>query len=98
MTRAIVIGLFVALIGLAGSVKPAAAEYVWARSQWALGPHRPIGVMNNGYGGYYVPKNGYGNNFEGKQFTNPSGFVIPANSSQKTYKTQPVHRKLFRKW
>jgi hypothetical protein len=60
-----------------------AEEYVWARTNWgASNVSRPYSSMSNGYGGYYVPKNGYGNNYEGRKFTNPDGFVIPAQPSR----------------
>ena len=98
MYRAIIAGLLVTVIEIAGSAKPAAAEYVWARSQWMIGPNRPVGVMNNGYGGYYVPKNAPGNNYEGRPFNNPTGFVIPANSGPRLQQVQPIqHRRFFRR-
>lgn len=57
----------------------AGGEYVWARTNYgASNINRPYSSMSNGYGGYYVPVNGAGNNFEGRRFTNPDGFIIPA--------------------
>ena len=58
----------------------AATEYVWARSGYGA---LPIGhnatSFSNGYGGYYVPKNAYGNNHESQRpFKNPNGFIVPA--------------------
>ena len=60
-------------------------DYVWARTNWGSSNiNRPYSSMNNGYGGYYVPRNARGNNFEGqRRFTNPTGFIVPA---------QPVYR------
>src|SRR5579871_3580563 len=73
---AIIYVVALAMVGESGS----AGEYVWARSQFMSGPLRPVSVMGNGYGGYYVPRNAYGNNYEGKRFTNPGGFIIPAQT------------------
>ena len=84
--------LFAAAASIAISQNVTADEYVWARSQWVMGPNRPLSVMGNGYGGYYVPRNGYGNNYEGQRFTNPTGYVIPANPGYTTQQTQPVQR------
>lgn len=57
-----------------------AGDYVWARTNWGSSNiNRPYSSMNNGYGGYYVPRNARGNNYEGqRRFTNPTGFIIPA--------------------
>ena len=89
MIRIILASVVMALLS---EVKTASANYVWARSQWSVGPNKPVGAMTNGYGGYYVPRNAYGNNFEGQRFTNPNGFIIPANSGQ-----QYQQRGLFRR-
>ena len=67
----------------------AATEYVWARSGYGA---LPIGhnatSFSNGYGGYYVPKNAYGNNHESQRpFTNPNGFIVPATPQQATAPT-----------
>lgn len=80
------------MVGLvAGSFNVHAGEYVWARSNWGNGggPNRPVGVMGNGYGGYYVPRNAYGNNYAGQRITNPNGFIVPA---QPMYQPTPSHR------
>jgi hypothetical protein len=69
-----VVGQFVGIRHIA-----AADEYVWARSNWGSLPMGyPAGTMTNGYGGYYVRKNAYGNNYESRRpFMNPTGFIIP---------------------
>ncbi len=72
--------MFVAVITGAAVRESAATEYVWARSGYGA---LPIGhnasSFSNGYGGYYVPKNAYGNNHESRRpFTNPNGFIVPA--------------------
>ena len=88
-------GLTIAVLGLAAAYQDVAAgEYVWARSNWGNGggPNRPVSVMGNGYGGYYVPRNAYGNNYEGQRFTNPNGFIV---SGQPTY--QSGHRLRMRR-
>ena len=62
------------------------SDYVWARTNWGSSNiNRPYSSMNNGYGGYYVPRNARGNNFEGqRRFTNPTGFIIPAQPAYRT--------------
>ena len=90
--RTIAASLILTVVGLA-TIAPntASGEYVWARSSWGNGggPNRPISVMGNGYGGYYVPRNAYGNNYEGQRITNPNGFIIP---SQAQYQPQQPFR------
>ena len=86
--------LMVALVLMSESGN--ATEYVWARSQNMVGPNRPVSVPGNGYGGYYVPKNAYGNNYEGRPITNPTGFIIPAQTTQPTQMI-PVRRS-GRRW
>lgn len=62
-----------------------AGDYVWARTNWGSSNiSRPYSSMSNGYGGYYVPRNAYGNNFEGRRFTNPNGFIVP--TQQRRYR------------
>ena len=60
-----------------------AGDYVWARSNWgSANINRRYSGMSNGYGGYYVPRNGYGNNYEAiGHYTNPNGFIIPAQTA-----------------
>ena len=50
--------------------------------------NRPVSAMTNGYGGYYVPRNAYGNNYQGQRFTNPTGYIIPAQQGQ------PMNRRI----
>ena len=59
-----------------------ADDYVWARSNWGSLPMGvAAGTMSNGYGGYYVKRNAYGNNHESrKPFRNPNGFIVPAET------------------
>ena len=68
-------------------------DYVWARSAWGNGSWgRNYGGMSNGYGGYYVPRNAYGNNYEARgSFRNPNGYIIPA---QPVTKAVPPHCKV----
>lgn len=90
--------LIIAAVGLLAADRDASADgYAWARSNWGNGggPNRPVGVMGNGYGGYYVPRNAYGNNYEGQRFTNPNGFIV---SGQPTYQPTSQPRQMFRRW
>ena len=80
-TRNLIASYFAAALLLLGT-SAIAGEYVWARSQFPVGPNRPVSAMGNGYGGYYVPRNAYGNNYEGRPITNPNGFIIPAQPTQ----------------
>ena len=82
--RTIVASLLIAVFGIVADSRDASAgDYVWARTNWGnLATNRPVSAMGNGYGGYYVPRNAYGNNYEGQRFTNPNGYIIPANSGQ----------------
>jgi|GEM_PF-5477008 len=66
-------------VGLIAAERDAnAGDYVWARTNWGSSNiNRPYSSMSNGYGGYYVPRNAYGNNYEGRRFTNPNGFIVP---------------------
>ena len=89
---------YLVMISLVAMCYQAAAdEYVWARTNWGNGggPNRPVGAMGNGYGGYYVPRNGYGNNYEGRRFTNPNGYNIP---TQTPARSQAAHRSWSRLW
>jgi hypothetical protein len=82
----------VAIFSLVDGRPATAGDYVWARTNWgASNISRPYSSMSNGYGGYYVPRNAYGNNFEGQRFTNPNGFVVPGGAVN-----YPVTRRRFR--
>lgn len=72
--------LFAATLGLVMASRDAVAQdRVWARTNWgASNVSRPYGTPNNGYGGYYVPRNARGNNYDGQRVMNPNGFFIPA--------------------
>jgi len=75
------VGLFVAVLSIATMVQNATAgDYVWARSSWGSLPMGQYSSsFSNGYGGYYVRANAYGNNIEGRgRFTNPGGYIVPA--------------------
>jgi hypothetical protein len=73
-----------------------ADEYVWARNNGGIASiNRPVSAMNNGYGGYYVPRNAYGNNYEGQPIMNPTGYVIPAQPEQPA---RPSHWSRFKHW
>jgi hypothetical protein len=80
--RSLYVFSFVVLSGFALTDDVFGGDYVWARSAWGNGSWgRNYGGMSNGYGGYYVPRNGYGNNYESRRpFTNPNGYIIPANA------------------
>ena len=74
---------FVVVFSFLGTTSRAGdSEYVWARSNWgALPMGNASGTMSNGYGGYYVRKNAYGNNYESRgNFRNPNGYIIPAET------------------
>jgi len=60
----------------------AAGDYVWARTAWgSSGADRHYSSFSNGYGGFYVPRNAYGNNHDGRgRFTNPNGYIVPAQT------------------
>ncbi len=76
--------LFLGVVSvIAAGPSATAGEYVWARTSWGSLPMgNTAGSMTNGYGGYYVPKNAYGNNYESRRpFTNPTGFIIPAEAT-----------------
>lgn len=82
--RPLFASLFVAVFSIvAASQNAAAGDYVWARTNWGSSNiSRPYSSMSNGYGGYYVPRNAYGNNFESSGgFTNPNGFIVPAQTT-----------------
>ncbi len=82
--------LFAAVLSIASAnCAEAAGDYVWARTGWGVLPMGQYSSsMSNGYGGYYVPRNAYGNNFEGQgRFTNPGGYIVPAQTG-----TYPMHR------
>ena len=74
--------VFVVCSLFAVSREASADEYVWARSGWGNGSWgRNYSGMSNGYGGYYVPRTGYGNNVESRRpFTNPNGYIVPAGA------------------
>ena len=80
----------------------AATEYVWARSGYGALPTGHNGTsFSNGYGGYYVPKNAYGNNHESlRPFTNPNGFIVPTapQQAQSIPKKPNFQQKLKRFW
>jgi len=74
-------GLLIAILSVAATSRDAVAgDYVWARTNWgSSGADRHYSSFSNGYGGFYVPRNGYGNNYEGGgRFTNPNGYIVPA--------------------
>jgi hypothetical protein len=77
--------LVVFIVGAAVSESDA-TEYVWARSGYGALPTGHNGAsFSNGYGGYYVPRNAYGNNYETRRpYTNPNGFIVPATPQQAT--------------
>lgn len=89
--RFLIASLLVAAVDLLHNLPQAgAAEHVWARTNYgASNINRPYSTPNNGYGGYYVPRNAYGNNYEGRQFTNPDGFIIPAQQPNNAGQWQP---------
>jgi hypothetical protein len=72
--------LLLALLGFAFATRDGVAtDYVWARSPYGAMPMgQYAGYMSNGYGGYYVPRNAPGNNFEGSQFRNAGGLIVPS--------------------
>lgn len=81
--RLLFVGLVLGAFGVvAASQEVDAGDYIWARSGWGNGNWgRNYGGMTNGYGGYYVPRNAYGNNYEGRPITNPNGYIVPATTS-----------------
>ena len=88
--QTILTSLIFAIVIVGAAVRECSAtEYVWARSGYGA---LPIGhnasSFSNGYGGYYVPKNAYGNNHESRRpFTNPNGFIVPSTPTN-----SPVHQ------
>ena len=79
--RKLLVSLMFAAVIIGADVRESVAtEYVWARSGFGALPTGHNGTsFSNGYGGYYVPKNAYGNNHESRRpFTNPNGFIVPA--------------------
>lgn len=83
MTRqGLLIGVFsfAAVFGVAAGSDVTAGDYVWARTNWGSSNiNARYGSMSNGYGGYYVPRDAYGNNYESQgNFTNPNGYIVPA--------------------
>ena len=70
----------------------AASDYVWARSGYGAMPWgHNASSFSNGYGGYYVPRNAYGNNHEGvRPFTNPNGFIVPASPAARPAATHQL--------
>jgi hypothetical protein len=69
-----------------------AQQYVWTRTAWgSSNVNARYGSMSNGYGGYYAPVNGYGNNYESQgNFTNPNGYIVPANAGYVQQTSQPT--------
>ena len=63
-----------------------AGDYVWARSAWGNGSWgRNYSGMSNGYGGYYVPRNAYGNNYERRApYRNPNGYIVSSQPAVST--------------
>lgn len=89
--------VFTTVLGViaAGQDAAASGDYVWARSAWGgsnINGH--YSSMSNGYGGYYVPRNAYGNNYEAQgNFTNANGYIVPA---QQAYTQPSAHGSHFR--
>lgn len=84
-------GLFVVAIGaFTACGEVVAGDYVWARSPWGNGSWgRNYSGMTNGYGGYYVPRNAYGNNHESRPpYRNPNGYIVPAQTGGYTMTRQ----------
>lgn len=90
--------LVVVFSALAASRDTAAGEYVWARSGWGNGTFsRNYSNMTNGYGGYYVRRNAYGNNHETQRpFKNPNGYIVPAQEN--TPYQENASYKMTRHW
>lgn len=88
--RMLILGLFIAAMCVVFANREASADdYVWARSAWGNGNWgRNYGGMTNGYGGYYVPRNAYGNNYEGRPITNPNGYIVPAGTPSYSAQTK----------
>lgn len=93
-----------ALMGALGIVAAShqevvADDYVWARSAWGssnINGH--YSSLSNGYGGYYVPRNAYGNNFESRgNFTNPNGYIVPAQQASAPQIGQTSHFQAHRR-
>lgn len=68
-----------------------AEEYVWARTGWgASNVNGRYGSVSNGYGGYWVPKNAAGNNYESQgNFRNSGGYIIPSNAQSYDRPSRP---------
>jgi hypothetical protein len=82
--RLLVANLCIAVFAIiATSGEATANDYVWTRTAFgscAAGRH--CSAMSNGYGGYYVPQNAVGNNYEASgNFKNPNGYIVPAQAN-----------------
>ena len=82
--RLLFASLLLVVFSVAATREATASDYVWARTNWGSSNiNGRYGSMSNGYGGYYVPRTAYGNNYESQgNFTNPNGYIVPAGTTQ----------------